>query len=197
MAQEDKKRWNEKYQNNPVPYRPVALITEYAKLATGRQALDIACGMGRNSKYLASLGFEVDALDISSVAIDALSGIPHIHPKEVDFDHYELPKNYYDLIICTYFLKRELFEQITEALVEGGVFLFETFLYHPDNQKAPSNRLFLLDEGELESTFDQQYQILHLREYWDKDGEGNKIMKAAMVAKKKIIGNEVEDLFGV
>lgn len=195
MAQEDKKRWNKKYRNNLIPDRPVTLITEYAKLAAGRQALDIACGMGRNSKYLASLGFEVDALDISSVAIDALSGIPHIHPKEVDFDHYELPKNRYDLIICTYFLKRELFEQITEALVEGGVFLFETFLYHPENEKAPSNPLFLLSEGELEATFDHEYQILHLREYWDKDGENNKIMKAAMVAKKKIKGNEVEDFW--
>lgn len=94
-------------------------ITEYAKLATGRLALDIACGMGRNSKYLASIGFEVDALDISSVAIDTLRDTPHIHPKEVDFDHYVLPQN------------------------------------------------------------------LHLREYWDKDGQGNKIMKTSMIAKKK------------
>ncbi len=195
MAQKDKKRWNEKYQNNPIPDHPAALITDYARLALGKTALDIACGMGRNSKYLASLGFEVDALDISSVAIDALIDIPHIHPKEVDFDHYELPKNHYDLIICTYFLKRELFEQITEALVVGGVFLFETFLYHPENEKAPSNRLFLLNEGELEATFDHKYQILHLREYWDEDGQGNKIMKAAMVAKKKIKGNEVEDFW--
>jgi hypothetical protein len=89
------------------------------------------------------------------------------------------------LIICTYFLKRELFGQITKALVEGGVFLFETFLYHPENEKAPSNRLFLLNEGELESTFEHEYQILHLREYWDEDGKGHKMMKAAMVAKKK------------
>ncbi len=197
MAEEDKKRWNEKYRNNPTSDHPVTLITEYAKLATGRQALDIACGMGRNSKYLALIGFEVDALDISSVAIDALGGIPHIHPIEVDFDHYALPKNRYDLIICTYFLKRELFPKITEALVDGGIFLFETFLYHPKNEKAPSNPAFLLNEGELEIVFDHEYEILHLREYWDTDLQGNKTMKAAMVAKKKIKENEVEDLFGV
>lgn len=185
MAQEDKIRWDEKYRDNPISDRPVTLITEYAKLATGRQALDIACGMGRNSKYLASLGFEVDALDISSVAIDALSGIPHIHPIEVDFDHYALSKNHYDLIVCTYFLKRELFAQITEALVDGGIFLFETFLYHPENEKAPSNPAFLLNEGELEIVFDHEYEILHLREYWDSDLQGNKTMKAAMVAKRR------------
>lgn len=195
MAKEEKKRWNEKYQNNPIPERPVALITEYAKLATGRQALDIACGMGRNSKYLASIGFEVDALDISSVAIEALQETPHIHPKEVDFDHFVLPKNSYDLIICTYFLKRELFAQITEALVDGGIFLFETFLYHPENEKAPSNPAFLLNEGELEIVFDHEYEILHLREYWDSDPQGNKTMKAAMVAKKRVKGITDEEFW--
>ncbi len=185
MAQEDKKRWNKKYQDNPIPDRPVTLITQYATLGTGTQALDIACGMGRNSKYLASLGFEVDAFDISSVAIDGLKNIPHIHPKEVDFDHDRLPKNHYDLIICTYYLKRELFSQITEALVDGGLFLFETFLYHPDNERAPSNPDFLLRKGELEIVFDHEYEILHLREYWDSDLQGNKTMKAALVAKKR------------
>lgn len=186
MAAQDKVRWDKKYQDNPIPDQPTLFITEYAKLASGKKALDIACGMGRNSKYLASMGFEVDALDISSVAIDALHDIPHIYPKEVDLDHYELLKNHYDLIICTNFLKRELFIPITEALVEGGVFLYETFLYHPDNHNAPSNPAFLLNEGELEVTFDHRFQILHLREYWDTDMQGHKTMKAAMVAKKKI-----------
>lgn len=195
MAQEDQTRWNEKYQNNPISDQPVALITQYAKLATGRQALDIACGMGRNSKYLASIGFEVDALDISSIAIDTLRDTPHIQPKEVDFDHYLLPQNHYDLIICTYFLKRELFAQITEALVEGGIFLFETFLYHPENEKAPSNPAFLLNEGELEIVFDHEYEILHLREYWDSDPQGHKTMKAAMVAKKRAKGIADEDFW--
>ena len=69
MALEDKERWNEKYQDNKIPDEPVKLIRDHVHLATGKQALDLACGMGRHSKYLASLGFEVDALDISSVAI--------------------------------------------------------------------------------------------------------------------------------
>ena len=51
MAQEDKERWNEKYQDNPMPDQPINLISDYAALATGKQALDIACGMGRHSKY--------------------------------------------------------------------------------------------------------------------------------------------------
>jgi cyclopropane fatty-acyl-phospholipid synthase-like methyltransferase len=184
MAQEDKERWDKKYRNNPIPDQPVPVVTEFAKLAKGRKALDIACGMGRNSKYLASMGFEVDALDISSVAIDSLQGIPNIHPKEVDLDSYTLPENRYDLIISTNFLKRALFPQIRAALKEGGLFIYETFLYHPDNETAPSNRSFLLEEGELKSTFSHGYSILHLREYWTEDLKGAKTMKASIVARK-------------
>ncbi len=90
MAQEDKERWDEKYQNNPMPNEPIKLVSDYASLATGRQALDIACGMGRHSKYLASKGFTVDALDISSVAIGHLNNIPNINAIEVDFDTFTL-----------------------------------------------------------------------------------------------------------
>ena len=185
MAQEDKERWDEKYRNNPILDKPVGLVMQYAKLATGRQALDIACGMGRNSKYLASIGFDVDAWDISSVAIDSLKNLAHIHPKELDLDTHEFPKEIYDLIVCTFFLKRELFPKITKALKPGGLFLYETFVYHPDNENAPGNQSFLLEEGELETVFGHEYEILHLREYWDADLHGKKTLKAQLAAKKR------------
>ncbi len=195
MAQADKEKWNKKYQNSPAPDKPVKLITDFAKLATGTKALDVACGMGRHSKYLASIGFDVDALDISSVAIASLQDIPHIYPQEVDFDTYTFKKDHYDLIVCTFFLKREIFSKITGALKEGGIFIYETFLYHPDNENAPSNRTFLLEEGELEITFDHEYDIMHLDEYWDVDLDGAKTMKAAMVAKKKSGGMSDADFW--
>ena len=187
MALEDKERWDEKYQDNPMPDEPIKLISEYASLATGKQALDIACGMGRHSKYLASLGFEVDALDISSVAIAQLQNIPNIHPKEVDFDTYTLPKEQYDLIVCTYFLERRLFPQLTEALKPGGIILMETFLHDPENERKASNPAFILEKGELEATFGKELELLHLPEFWAEDYKGFKTMKTSMVARKKRI----------
>lgn len=185
MAQEDKERWDEKWQNNPMSDEPIKLVSDYASLAPGQQALDIACGMGRHSRYLASRGFEVDALDISSVAIAQLQNIPHIHAKEVDFDTYTLPKERYDLIVCTYFLERRLFPQMIDALKPNGIILMETFLYHPDNERNTSNPAFLLNEGELEATFDTSCELLHIPEFWDEDYQGYKTMKTSMVAKKK------------
>ncbi|MDM5264604.1 methyltransferase domain-containing protein [Sulfurovum sp. XTW-4] len=185
MAQEDKERWDEKWRNKPMPDEPIKLVSDYASLAPGLEALDIACGMGRHSRYLASKGFEVDALDISSVAIDQLQNIPHIHAKEVDFDTYTLPKEKYDLIICTYFLERRLFPQMIDALKPNGIILMETFLHHPDNERTTSNPAFLLNEGELEATFDETCELLQLPEFWDEDYQGYRTMKTSMVAKKK------------
>jgi SAM-dependent methyltransferase len=184
LAQADKEKWDKKYKHNPIPDKPIKLITDYAKLATGTKALDIACGMGRHSKYLVSQGFDVDALDISSVAIKSLQNIPHIHPQEVDLDTYTFKKDHYDLIICTFFLKRDIFPKIRTALKEGGIFIYETFVYHADNEKIPSNRSFLLEKGELEMTFAHEYDIIYLSEYWDENLHGSKTMKAAMVARK-------------
>jgi len=201
VAVEDKQKWNKKYQNDPIPDKPIKLVTDFAKLAKGKntmnkKALDIACGMGRHSKYLASLGFDVDALDISSVAIETLQNIPNIHPKEVDFDTYILPKNSYDLIVCIFFLKRELFPQMIDALNEDGILIYETFVYHPDNQQVPSQRSYLLEEGELEHTFGNALELIESREYWDETMEGIKMRKASIVGKKvrkKLLHSKVKE----
>ena len=54
MSSADKERWDKKYKNNVVPTKVVDVVKQYAKLASGKSALDIACGMGRNAKFLAS-----------------------------------------------------------------------------------------------------------------------------------------------
>jgi len=195
MSIEDKERWDKKYKYNPIPTKVVEVVEKYAKLATGKSVLDIACGMGRNSKFLASEGFDVHALDISDVAIKSLEGIENIRAEEVDFDTYTLKENAYDLIICTYYLNRELFPQIEKALKEDGLFIFQTFMHHSENTKVPSNRSFLLEEGELEVTFDDRYELLHISEFMEEGVCGEKSMKASMVAKKKRGGMSDEDFW--
>lgn len=198
MAEEDKVRWNKKYEDPETAQslsEPLQLIQDYSRLSPGKTALDIACGLGRHSKFLADNGFEVDALDISSVAISKLQGTPHITAKEVDFDSYVLPKEKYDLIVCAYFLKRSLFMPIIEALTPNGIILMETFLHDPGNERAPSNPAFLLNEGELEGVFDDKCELLHIKEYEDRDYEGLKTMKTQMVAKKKSGGMSDDDFW--
>jgi len=184
MALEDKQRWDEKHTQDTMPHEPIKFITEYAHLAKVGNALDIACGNGRHSKYLTTLGFEVDALDISSVAIAQLQSIEKINAIEVDFDSYTLEKNKYDLIVCTYFLERKLFPQMIEALKPNGIILMETFVHHEENGRKPTHPAFRLKEGELEAYFSQYCELIEMKEWWDIDYQGFKSFKATMVARK-------------
>jgi len=187
LSSEDKKRWNEKYTKSLLPQTVIKVVDLYAKEAKGNKALDIACGMGRNAKLLVKRGFEVDALDISEVAIESLEEIPSINAQVVDFDEYSLKENAYDLIVCTYFLERKLFPQITKALKKEGIFIFETFMHDEANEKVPSNRAFLLEKGELEMTFSSDYTFLHLDHFMAEGVSGEKNMRASMVARKREI----------
>jgi len=78
MNQTSQEKWNERYLKGAYGTRthPSALLTEWLpKLqnSTNRsRAIDIACGTGRNSIYLAQHGWQVDACDISEVALELL-----------------------------------------------------------------------------------------------------------------------------
>jgi SAM-dependent methyltransferase len=186
MALEDRERWDKKYTNNhPIPTKIADVLKNYYMLVKGKIALDIACGTGRNAKFLATKEFEVDALDISPIALKSLEGIDNINIKEVDLDRYLLEEKRYNLIVCTYYLNRSLFPQIEKALKKDGVFIFETFIHHPDNTKVPSNKSFLLEDGELEQNFKERYKILHLQKFMDTISCGERAMKISMVAQKR------------
>jgi SAM-dependent methyltransferase len=69
--------WDDFYtdRSRPVPFfvaRPdesLVAAVERGSLSGGR-ALDLGCGPGRNALYLAARGFDVDAVDLSSTAVD-------------------------------------------------------------------------------------------------------------------------------
>jgi len=185
MAEEDRDRWDKKYRNSHfIPSKIAEVVEKHYHFSGGISALDIACGTGRNSKFLAKKGFEVEALDISPVALLELKDLENIYPKEVDFDSYRLKEDSYNLIVCTYYLNRSLFPQIKKALKKGGIFIFETFMHHPENTKVPSNRSFLLEEGELERIFSDNYEILYLNGFMDTISCGDRAMKASIVIRK-------------
>jgi len=68
-----REKWNERFgaagvapaQGSPSEWLVGNEALLRAVAGPGRRALDVACGSGRNALYLATLGFEVDALDIS------------------------------------------------------------------------------------------------------------------------------------
>jgi len=153
--QSDRQKWNEKYRHEAFSSDPTPLVKKYAGLAPEGRALDIAAGSGRNALYLAQKGFSVDALDVSDVALQNMSGRhPKIYPVCIDMDSFDIPGERYSLIVNIRFLNRRLFPYIREGLIPGGILLFETYLDGPTQEaNGPTCRDYLLRENELLHAF--------------------------------------------
>ena len=66
-AQEDKERWNKKYDTEKYLFGrdPIPFVKDHIALLPKGKALDLAMGEGRNGVYLATQGFRVTGVDIS------------------------------------------------------------------------------------------------------------------------------------
>ncbi|QMW67185.1 class I SAM-dependent methyltransferase [Mumia sp. ZJ1417] len=67
----DSSDWDRRYAEQPRPFGAVpnaTLVAELVALSPGR-AVDLACGDGRHAAWLATRGWQVEAIDFSPVAI--------------------------------------------------------------------------------------------------------------------------------
>ncbi|RQW78203.1 MAG: class I SAM-dependent methyltransferase [Geobacter sp.] len=158
----DRLKWNSRYAADgffigPHPSRYLAeQIDLIESLVPGKKALDIACGEGRNSIFLARRGFCVTGIDISDEGLDkaarrsAEEGVEITFLRE-DLESWEFSGSW-DLILNLNFLLRDLIPKIISALNPGGIVLFETLLDSPllPGVHTPA---FLLQPGELVQLF--------------------------------------------
>ncbi len=183
---EDKERWNTRHVAKPMKLTVAPIVESYIKHSRVGNALDLACGTGRNTHFLDGLGFSVDAVDLSDYALSKIKDKPNITKIEVDLDEYNLEKNSYDLIINCNYLNRRLMKQMIEALKDGGLIIFETFIEaHEKPEQGSMNPDFLLEKNELLHTFCD----LDIIFYEEKDGlnmRGEKNRTASLVAKKDL-----------
>jgi len=181
---EDKQRWNERYVDNTMPSTVSPLVEKYIGHANIGQALDVACGTGRNTHFLADLGYCVDAVDISDVALAKVKKSATINKIDADLDKYNLVSNKYDLIVNINFLNRRLVSQMKEALHVGGIIIFETFTVAHGDFKMPTTNLdYLLRKNELLHSF-IGLDIIYYEEKIDTNSKGERVKTASIVAKK-------------
>jgi tellurite methyltransferase len=183
------------------PSEPAGIVRELFPLLPKGPALDLACGSGRHTLFLAMRGQHVTAVDWSSVALDTLEArarrmhVPARHAENfkdagrssrtgidllhANLEQTELPEERYDLVLCLQYLQRSLFPSMARALRPGGVLLFETYskaqLGFPG---GPQNPAYLLEIGELRLAFPGLH-VLFYRELCA--GQGI----ASLVAKKR------------
>lgn len=179
----DKERWNRRHVEKPMRKNIEPLVEKYVDLAKVGNALDLACGIGRNTHFLAEKGFLVDAVDISDYALNEVKNMATIKKIETDLDSYNLEFNKYDLIVNVNYLNRRLFPQMKEALKSGGVLIYETFIIAHGDFDQPKNAEFLLRKNELLHTF-IGLDIIYYEEKDEINLRGEKTRVASLVAKK-------------
>jgi tellurite methyltransferase len=171
-----RERWNERFASAGLAPRQDApsewLLENEGLLRELRgddklRALDVAAGNGRNALYLAALGFEVDAVDISDVAVDQLRAAAHerdlpVRAQLLDLESASLPDGPYDVVVNMNYLQRDLFGELAALLRPGGLLLVENFApAHIEQLGQRVNPDYVLGDNELLRAFPS----LHVRRY--------------------------------
>lgn len=188
MSQEDRDKWDKRYATGD--YRksnPVELLHNWAPRLNPGRALDVACGAGRNALYLAELGFEVDAIDISAAGLklarqQATSRHLDINWIEQDLDTPPVIERPYDLIIVFWFVNLPLINQLCQHLSPGGHLISAQHLAAEGDLNGPGSNRFRIQPGELKAAV-EGLQIINYYEGIEEDADGGRLASAAVVAK--------------
>jgi SAM-dependent methyltransferase len=131
----EREQWDERYRVDELIWKAEPnrfLVEEAAGLAPGR-ALDLACGEGRNALWLAERGWQVTAVDFSSVGLEKARRLAserglELVLVEADVLEWEPPAASFDLVIVMYLhlpagARRRVQERAASALAPGATLL--------------------------------------------------------------------------
>ncbi len=177
-----KEKWDERYGQVEFAYgeEPNSFLKDQLKNTTIGKALFPAEGEGRNGVYTASLGWEVDAFDLSdegkqkALKLATLKNV-QINYQVGEFQQFNYEKESFDLIALIYAhfpasKKSEYHKYLSQYLKKGGLVIFEAFSknhleYVSKNPKigGPKDIDMLFSIEELQTDF-SNFDILLLEE---------------------------------
>jgi peroxiredoxin len=135
--------WNERYARATALFgdEPNQVVAEELSGLAPRRVLDLGCGQGRNSVWLASQGHEVTGLDLSEVGIAHARQLAAAAGLDITFEVVDVvddwqPRGQYDLVLLSYIQlpersRRIVHERAVAALAPGGILLLVA--HHLDN----------------------------------------------------------------
>ena len=188
MSKQDRNKWNQRYaegcyhKNNPV-----TLVEDWLPgLPVGR-ALDVACGAGRNSLFLAQAGYQVDAIDISREGLNLArqkaenQGLS-INWIEQDLDQFFQFDTDYDLIIVMWYVNLGLLSRLCNCLAPGGYLLCEEHLATDLKVIGPTSLIYRVAPGDLREAV-SGFDVLLYEESIEMNAEGEQVASARVVVK--------------
>lgn len=148
------------------------------KPAQGLRALDLGAGEGRDSVYLASLGYGVTAFDWAEEGLRKARRLAEGHGVEIETVTGDMndgiPAGRYDLVYsigALQYIRPELrnaaFERMAAATNGGGLHVLFAFTEVPEippsHDWAPNE--YFYRPGELEAYYSTGWDVLHTRLY--------------------------------
>ncbi len=131
--------WDARYQEPGYAYgdRANDFLVEHLDVLPKGKVLCLAEGEGRNAVFLARHGFDVTAVDSSSVGLKKAQALAKEHDVSIetvvtDLDHYSIVPDSFEAIVSIFChlppaIRKKLHEQIYAGLKPGGVFLLEAY----------------------------------------------------------------------
>jgi tellurite methyltransferase len=184
--------WNERYRSREraaeeLNAEPTPLLVATASNLAPGKVLDLACGTGRNTLWLAERGWNVTAVDAASAAIEILQTRAaerslkiNAIVADLEKEEFEIEPSRWDFIAICYYLQRNLFEPAKRGVVPGGLLLAIVHIMEPGEEESP----FRLRPGELEKYF-AGWKILHYHEGKANDAAHRRAV-AEIVARKPL-----------
>ena len=183
--QDDAGQWDERYDGvTGVAPRAPEVVARWpeleARLPRAGRCVDVACGTGGVTLWLADRGLEVVALDVSGVAIGLLrraastTSSHHIDARVVDLDG-GLPDDLVDLdlIVCQRFRDPSLYASFIDRLDHGGLAFVTVLSAVGAAEPGP----FHAPAGELRTAFARDRCEI-LREF-EADGVAHAVVRRA------------------
>lgn len=192
MAEADRDKWNERHRDGYAAHgQPSALLQQWIERIPRGRALDLACGAGRNALFLAANGFEVDAVDISDVALDlgrrrARADGLRVNWIEQDLDEPLALADSYTLLLVVRYVNLPLIRELSGRLLPGGMLVTEQHFVTDAEVGGPSDPMFRLQPGALREFAESLGFRLRFSEeaILDEDPGGQPMALARLVAQR-------------
>lgn len=151
--------WDERFSEGEYPQDPdpSPVLQDFVDAIPEGRALDIATGTGRNAVFLATQGFEVEAIDQSREGLRitrenaADRGVEdRITPIQADLSTFAFPTERYEAITISFYRAVDRFPDIKEALAPGGYLFVEHHLRSTDSTPSgPTSDRYRFAANEL------------------------------------------------
>ena len=181
MSEDDRDHWDDRYRklfdgDGAEPAAPQApkLFADHLELFPDRgSALELACGDGSLSLWLARRGIDVLGVDVSPVAIEAARTAAHRHGlsdrcrfEVVDLDDGLPDSPPMDVIVCHLYHNPALYGPLIERLSPGGMLAVAVL-----SEVGSGPGRYRAEPGELRRSFGD-----HLTVLLDREGSGTAVL---------------------